>query len=101
MFDYVWRNIKIQEITRIISKYRGDQDYINDVISQNERRLFDPERVKSWRWECLDGGYNFTQRRYLAPHTGTIIPEKTSVLVFHGKPKPGEVTDSLIVQHWQ
>jgi RimJ/RimL family protein N-acetyltransferase len=101
MFDHVWRNFKSQELDRIISKYHGDQDYITEVIPTGDRRFFDQEQVKSWRWQCFDGGYNFAQKRHLAPNTGTVITHPTSVMVFHGKPKPDKVQDSVILQHWQ
>ena len=100
-FDHVWNNFKNQELNQIIRKYHGDQDYITEVIPTAERRFFEQNRVKSWRWECLDGGYSFTQKRHLLPGTGTTILHPTSVLIFHGKPKPSDVADPVIVQHWQ
>lgn len=100
-FDYIWDKFNQEHISRIVSKYHGDQDFINEAISSNDRRLFDSARVKSWRWQCLDGGYNFAQRRFLAPNTGTTVLEPTSILVFHGNPKPSEVADPVILKHWQ
>ena len=100
-FDYVWRNFKIQELNRIITRYHGDQDYITEVIPTSDRRFLDTERVKSWRWQCLDGGYNFSQKRHLLPNTGTTLTQPTSILVFHGRPKPDKITDPVVVQHWQ
>lgn len=100
-YDYVWQHFKTQELTQILRKYHGDQDYILDAIPVPERNFFDTERIKSWRWQCLDGGYNFSQKRHLLPDTGTSIMHPTSVLVFHGNPKPDNIVDPLIVQHWQ
>ena len=100
-FDYVWRNFKIQELNRIITRYHGDQDYITEVIPTSDRRFLDTERVKSWRWQCLDGGYNFSQKRHLLPNTGTTLTQPTSILVFHGRPKPDKITDPVVIQHWQ
>lgn len=100
-YNYVWEEFKALELKKIMLKYHGDQDYIVESIPADERRFFDLERVKSWRWQCLDGGYNFIQRRYLAPNTGTMITDRVSVLVFHGNPKPDKVSDPVIVQHWQ
>jgi hypothetical protein len=100
-YDHIWKNFKIQELTKILSKYHGDQDYISEVIPASERRFFDTDRVKSWRWQCLDGGYNFAQKRHLAPNTGTTILDPTSIMIFHGNPKPDTITDSLVTQHWQ
>lgn len=97
----VWQNFTKQPIDRLIGLYHGDQDYITDVIPFADQGFLDKNFIKSWRWQCLDGGYNFTQRRFLAPNTGTIIPPETSVMIFHGKPKPNEVQDPVVVQHWQ
>jgi hypothetical protein len=100
-FDYVWRNFKDANLPQIMLKYHGDQDYITDAIPPSERLFLDVERVKSWRWQCVDGGYNFSQKRHLHPNTGTSIEHPTSVLIFHGKPKPGDLADPVVVQHWQ
>jgi hypothetical protein len=70
------------------------------AISDSHRRYMDSERVKSWRWQCLDGGYNFSNRMYRTPGSGTILPENTSVLIFHGNPKPHKLNDAVIQQHW-
>lgn len=100
-FDYIWRNFKIQDLDQIRLKYRGDQDYIADALLSSSWRSFDVERVKSWRWQCLDGGYNFAQKRYFLPNKGTEIRHPTSILIFHGNPKPDKVADPVITQHWQ
>jgi hypothetical protein len=49
----------------------------------------------------LDGGFNFSKRKYLAPNTGTVVDENTSILVFHGTPKPHEISDPSVQTHWQ
>ena len=100
-FDYIWRNFKVSNLPQIMLKYHGDQDYITDAIPSSERQFFDVERVKRWRWQCLDGGYNFAQKRHLKPNTGTDISYPTSIMVFHGKPKPDQVADPIIIRHWQ
>ena len=101
IYRYVWQNFKIQELNRVITRYHGDQDYITEVIPTSDRRFLDTERVKSWRWQCLDGGYNFSQKRHLLPNTGTTLTQPTSILVFHGRPKPDKITDPVVIQHWQ
>jgi hypothetical protein len=62
--------------------------------------LFNQEQVKSWRWQCLDGGYDFRKKQWKTPNSGTLINYNTSILVFHGNPKPHEILDPAIVQHW-
>lgn len=100
-FRFVWEDFSNKKLEKITASYRGDQDYITDAIPAAQRRFFETERVKSWRWQCLDGGYNFAQKRHLLPNTGTTVNQPTSVLIFHGKPKPEEIVDPVVVQHWQ
>jgi hypothetical protein len=100
-YDNIWQNFSNQSIDHITRIYYGDQDYITEAIPDYDRRFFEVERVKSWRWECFDGGYDFKRRIYFNPNTGTRIQENTSVLVFHGKPKPSDIKDAVILQHWQ
>lgn len=100
-FDMVWHSFQRQNLKKMMSKYHGDQDYINDAVGHADRRFFDVNQVKSWRWQCLDGGYNFNKKFYKYPGKGTNFDPPTSVLIFHGKPKPGDLTDPVIVQHWQ
>jgi hypothetical protein len=100
-YDYIWQTVVNQDINFFVHKYRGDQDFISDAIPITQRRFFHTEWVKSWRWQCLDGGYNFSRRKYLSPGTGTTVDKDTSILVFHGSPKPHEITDAAILTRWQ
>jgi len=100
-FDHVWQAFQRQELKKVMRQYRGDQDYLSMAIGLDQRRLFDSDRIKSWRWQCLDGGYVFEKRSYKHPGSGTRLDSKTSVLIFHGKPKPTDVQDGVVLQHWQ
>jgi hypothetical protein len=100
-YQNVWSTFVKKDLAEIMRKYPGDQDYISEVIPQNQRRFFDTNCVQSWRWQCLDGGYNFRKKRHLAPGTGTHIADTASVLIFHGSPKPDQITDQIVVSHWQ
>jgi hypothetical protein len=84
-----------------MKQFPGDQDYLTQAINRKDLRFINPERIKSWRWQCLNGGYNFKQRIYQTPNSGTQISADTSVLVFHGKPKPMDLQDPLVLQHWR
>lgn len=99
-YSWVWDKFCSESRDELQLKLRGDQDYISEIIPVNQRRYFAPERVKSWRWQCLDGGYDFQKRCHRTPNTGTQYSTQTSVLVFHGAPKPREVQDPVILQHW-
>lgn len=100
-YRHVWDTFVQQNLQQVMTKYQGDQDYITDIIPQNQRRFFDASRIQSWRWQCLDGGYDFRRRRYHNPGQGTKINENTSVLVFHGNPKPADITENIIMDHWR
>jgi hypothetical protein len=100
-FDKIWQEFQSQPLAEIMRKYPGDQDYLTACISETQRRFFEPNRVQSWRWQCLDGGYDFQKRQHLTPGTGTTFSQLTSVLIFHGRPKPDQITDPVIQQHWQ
>jgi len=100
-FDWVWKKFQKENMADIIRKYHGDQNYINDLIAPHQRNYFDINHIKSWRWQCLDGGYDFRKKYYLSPGAGTQIPHSTTVLVFHGKPKPTDIQDPVVLQHWK
>jgi hypothetical protein len=100
-FDWVWRNFQDLDLSQTVKRFHGDQDYITSVITEQERRYFNTDWVKSWRWQCLDGGYDFKRRVWKTPGSGTDINDNTSILVFHGNPKPDQTQDSVIVQHWR
>lgn len=99
-FSYVWDQFVKDGPTDVASRFHGDQDYITKTININSRRYFDNKYFESYRWQCLDGGYDFQYRKFKAPGTGVRYANDTSVIVFHGKPKPHEVTDPEIVKLW-
>ena len=100
-FSHIWEGFNRQDFTLLLKKYHGDQDFITDAISHPERRLLDYNRIKSWRWQALNGGYDFTGKTHKSPTAGTEILHDTSVLVFHGTPKPDKIIDPVIAMHWQ
>lgn len=100
-YQNIWDIFAQQDLATTMRKYPGDQDYISAVIPQNQRRYFDANRVQSWRWQCLDGGYDFRKRRHQAPGTGTQITDSTSIMIFHGNPKPEQITDLTVITHWR
>ena len=99
-FEYVWSAFQREDIRRVISRNHGDQDYISNAILDTDRRLFDTERVVSWRWQCQDGGYNFSRKCYRHPDTGVRLGQRNSVIVFHGNPKPADLQDPILFRHW-
>jgi len=101
-FDYVWKDFQQQNLQQLIKRYRGDQDYIMQTVKNSNVRYLDFERVKSWRWECLAGGYNFKRRNYQNKNLEATIPPNTSVVIFHGSPKPHELPDNIFLfENWK
>lgn len=99
-FDWVWRQFCKENPAAVARRFPGDQDYISHVVSVAQRRFFDDRYFESYRWQCLDGGYDFRRRKYQAPGTGVRIAGDTAVVVFHGQPKPHQVHDPEIVTLW-
>ena len=102
-WEHIWQSFDQAGATTILNLHRhgGDQEYLNTVIPKDRRMFMDPKKIVSWRWTALDGGLNIKNRTYFKPGQGTRIDPGTSVLVFHGDPKPHEVTDVVIKQHWR
>jgi hypothetical protein len=100
-YSSVWNDFVNLDLQTTQLKYRGDQDFISAKITENQRRFFETHRIKSWRWQCLDGGYNFKKRRHVTPGSGTQLLPDTSILIFHGNPKPDAINDAIVTQHWK
>lgn len=100
-YQWVWQRFLEVTPTAAAHRYHGDQDFLAAEIAVDRRRLFDDQHAQSWRWSAWDGGMDFRTRRHRAPGTGTHIQPGTSLLVFHGRPKPHEINDPVIQQYWR
>jgi len=100
-WNYVYQEFDPDEVVKTRGRWHGDQDYIQEKIPLEKCRYFPIDQVRSWRWELHDGGYDFRQRKHRTPGAGTVIPDATSIAIFHGHPKPHEVRDPTVLQHWQ
>ena len=96
--SYVWQEFLRRGPHYVMGQHRGDQDYLTEVINHNLRAWL--PRIRSWRWQCWDGGYDFRRRTWKQPGAGTDITD-TDILVFHGKPKPDDIRDPIIQAHWR
>ena len=99
-FSHVWAEFQQANLAQTMRQYRGDQDYLNQAIGHDGRRYFDNQHLQSYRWQVANGGLNFETRQPNCPGTGAHIAKQTSVIVFHGQPKPHEVDDPEIVTLW-
>lgn len=99
-FSGLWQDFERQDITAITRRYPGDQDYITAALDVNQLRYFEDRYFQSYRWQCLDGGFDFESRSFKDPGSGVRIAGGTAVVVFHGQPKPHQVESSEIQQLW-
>lgn len=99
-FSDVWQKFMLGPIQQTTNCYPGDQDYIAANVDHNRRRFFEDRYFESYRWQCLDGGYDFSKRRYRKPGSGVLIAPDTAVVVFHGTPKPHQITNPELLQLW-
>ena len=99
-FSWIWKRFQEQNINALIKQYHGDQDYLNTVLDNTTLRFISDELVKSWRWQIKDGGMDMKTRIYRRPDAGAVLDPKAQILIFHGRPKPHEVTDPTIQRLW-
>lgn len=99
-FSWIWKDFVSKNINATVKLFHGDQDYLNSLLDDKNRRFFDVESMKSWRWQCKDGGLDMKTRTYCKPGTGTTVDPMTTIIVFHGHPKPHEIADSIIERYW-
>lgn len=99
-FRNIWKEFNNRGVSDISKHFPGDQDFLNSVVPQRDLRFFNENLVQSWRWQVSDGGLDLRTRTVRSPNSGALIDSNVSVVVFHGKPKPHEVRDQTIIQHW-
>lgn len=99
-FDYIWHDFDCKNPALIMNQYHGDQDYITNTLKTQDKKFINEKFVSSWRWQIKDGGLDVQRRVPINPHAGTVIPQDTKLIVFHGAPKPHELHDPVINQFW-
>jgi lipopolysaccharide biosynthesis glycosyltransferase len=99
-FSWIWQDLCQRNIQAVSRQFRGDQDYLNALLHRDQIKFIDPCYVKSWRWQVHDGGLDASMNQYCRPGAGAVIPSNTKIIVFHGNPKPHNIQDSVILQHW-
>jgi hypothetical protein len=63
--------------------YRGDQAFIWDTLDRNVDKIASPA-LRSYKMHCLGG-----------------LPKGTSIVCFHGRPRPTEVSQPWMDEHWK
>lgn len=99
-FGWIWQEFSAADIAATTRRFQGDQDYLQMVLTQEQKRYYNNEHVQSWRWQVAEGGYNFQARRHCSPGQAAVHDPNASILVFHGNPKPHQVTDPIVTAHW-
>lgn len=69
----------------VVSKLHGDQCWVWRVM-QDEAKCFRKDLVESYKYQKLPNYKRST--------------DKTTLLVFHGKPNPHEVKDKIVKENW-
>lgn len=104
-YPKVW-DLFVKYKEKIMKRLTGDQNWITEQIIDDE--IWPSDWIISFRW-----GYagRSTARKELPPEEfsadkKTYLPDETSIIVFHGPPKPHEVVaienpDPFIVKHWR
>lgn len=99
-FNYVWD--KLIADTRQTNKMHGDQDWIFSQVKSNF--VYWPDDwIQSYKWEIRSKSdiIRIDNKRNFKDIANPKIKDNTSVLVFHGDPKPSEVKDPIIIDNWQ
>lgn len=100
-FQSVWQDFAATDIVSTCRAYQGDQDYINAKIPHNHKRFYDTQRIASYRWQVKEGGWDFRRRCVVSPGTESQLHPDTSLVVFHGHPKPHQCQDAFVIDHWR
>jgi hypothetical protein len=99
--NWIWDSFSSKNINATVRLFHGDQDYLNSILDDKTRRFLNTDFVKSWRWQCLDGGFDIKSRAYQNPNAGTSIFPCTKIMIFHGNPKPHEIQDPVVHKYWK
>jgi len=99
--SHIWRDFKKNPADAM--RLPGDQDWIWRT-SKDRIKWWPIEWIQSYKWEIRrreDLTIQNGKRRFKNPqHTVNIHPE-CCVTVFHGDPKPQDVTDQFVVDNWR
>lgn len=99
-FHWIWDTFVSRGLQPVMQAFRGDQDFLSELlVTQDCFRYLDRDRIHSWRWQVHQGGVDFATGRTRG--LPTQIDAAASFLIFHGSPKPHEISDPAIQQLWR
>lgn len=99
-YNFVWDNL-VKDLSQT-KKMHGDQDWIYNQIKSNYA-FWPDEWIQSYKWEIrtrtelMVANSKHVFKKIIDP----VIQNSTSILVFHGNPKPDMVKDPVIVKNWR
>ena len=99
-FAKIWKRFSKNNVDLVARQHAGDQDFLTANIDAHNLRFFDDAAVRSWRWQVSDGGIDPYTRQPLRLGAGAVMTPGTSIVVFHGTPKPHEITDPTMLRYW-
>lgn len=99
-YSFVWDDYLIDN--NIKRKMHGDQDWIAYQIKENYSYWPDIW-IRSYKWEVRNRTDLILEnrKRKFKDIASPYIDNNTSILVFHGDPKPEEVLDPIIIDNWR
>lgn len=99
-WHWIWDDFDRDGPEKATDTLAGDQDYLGRALKDRGLRFFNPNMIRSWRWQINHGGFDPRTQTYADPSAGAVIDPMTRVIVFHGDPKPAQLQDPLISRHW-
>lgn len=94
---HVWQNLD----RNILKRMHGDQDWIFDQVKEGFE-FWPDDWCQSYKWEIRNKNeiIGFGKERKFNSIREPEINPNTSILVFHGDPKPEQVKDPIVVKNW-
>lgn len=99
--NYIWENFKVNP--RDAQRMHGDQDWIWK-LAQNKIKFWPESWIQSYKWEIRSReelAYINGRRTFREEKHNLQLHRDCCVTVFHGDPKPNDITDKFVLDNWQ
>jgi hypothetical protein len=100
-FSWIWDDFVRSGVDTIIARYPGDQNYLDSIIPHSHLRFLDRDSIKSYRWQIQDKKSHAGQLQQSELALISKKLQQVDVLVFHGTPKPHEINELWLADHWK
>lgn len=99
-YTFVWDRL-LKDLSQV-KKMHGDQDWIFSQI-KTDFSYWPHNWIQSYKWEIRTrNDLTIVDKKQIFKTTvDPTIKKETSILVFHGNPKPDAVSDPIVVKNWQ